>query len=110
MWREQPDRREVHGTIGEQLEDDGEPARGSGDLDTVVGLPLGEAQRVAAVDEERWVTVPQVDLARVQLREVRNDLGRHVTLAGNEGLHLRHELGIGKASERSKDIVLHIIF
>jgi hypothetical protein len=40
---------------------------------------------------------------------VRDDFGRHVTLAGDEGLHLRHEIGIGKASERSKDIILHIV-
>jgi len=30
-----------------------------------------------------------------------------VTLAGDKALHLRDELGIGKASQGSEDIVLH---
>ena len=37
-------RGEVDGSLGEQVENQREPARGSGDLDAVVGLVLAESQ------------------------------------------------------------------
>jgi hypothetical protein len=48
-----------------------------------------------------------VHIARVHLGEVSDEVGRRVTLACDETLHARDELGVGEASERSENIVLH---
>ena len=107
--REELDRREVHGPLGEQLEDEREPAGRPGHFHAVVGLPLGKAESVSTIDVERRVTLAQVYLARVELREVGDDLGGHVTFAGDKGLDAANELGIGQASERSEEVVLHTL-
>jgi hypothetical protein len=48
-----------------------------------------------------------VYIARVQLGEMSDELGRRVTLARDEALHLCDELGVREAGERSEDVVLH---
>ena len=59
---EQPHGGEVDRTLGEQVEDHGEPAGGASGVDTVVGLVLGQTEYVPAVDEEggealrRWMS------------------------------------------------------
>jgi hypothetical protein len=74
----------------------------------VVRLTDPEPQGVPAIDEQRRVTFPQVHIARVQLREVGDDLGGRVALPGDQALHLRDELGVGEATQGSENIVLHI--
>jgi len=49
-----------------------------------------------------------VHIACVQLREVRDDLGRDVALSADERLDLHDQGGIGKAGESSENIVLHV--
>ena len=105
-------REELHGgqvdrSIGEHVEDHRKPTGGPGDFDPVVRLPLREPQGVPAIDEQRRITFPQVHIARVQLREVGDDLGGRIALAGDEALHLRDELGVGEATQASENIVLH---
>jgi hypothetical protein len=108
VGRESPDRRQVDRTLPEHLQDDGKPTRRPGHLDTVVGLPLRQAEGVPAISEERGVALAKVDVACVQLRQMRDDLGGDATLAANEGLDLLDELWVGEASETIEDIVLHI--
>jgi hypothetical protein len=105
---ETPDGRQVHRALGEHAEDDREPSSGPGDLDPVVGLPFGQPEHVPAIQVQRRVAFPQVYISRVQLREVRDDLGRGLALSANERLDLRDEGGIGKACELGEDIVLHV--
>jgi len=39
--------------------------------------------------------VPEMDIAGVQLRQVRDDLGRDATFVADEPLDLRDESGVG---------------
>ena len=76
-------------------------------VDAVVRLPLGKAQGVAAVDVERRVAFPQVDLAGVHLGQMSDELGDDVTLPADERLDAGHEAGIGNMGERLEDSVFH---
>ena len=105
--REEPRRGQVDCPCRKQLEDDGVPSGGPCDLDPVVGLPLRKSQGIPAVDVKGFVSLAQVHIARVQLGEVRDEVGRLVTLSRDQALHARDELVIGEASERSENVVLH---
>jgi len=105
--REEPGRGQVDGSRLEHFEDDGKPPGRAGDFDTVVALAFRQTQAITAVDVERAVALAQVYVARVELGEVSDEVGRRVTLARDEVLHTRNELGVGEASERSENVVLH---
>ena len=104
---EQPHRGQVDRRGGKHLEDHRKPPGGSGDLDAVEGLGLGESERVPAVGEERSVALAQVQIACVQLREMGDDLGCRLALAGGEAFEASDELGVGEATERNERVVLH---
>jgi hypothetical protein len=57
VGREEPHCGQVDRRFCEHVEDHGKPAGGSGNLDPVVGLVLGEPQGVPAIDEERYAEV-----------------------------------------------------
>ena len=105
--REKPYRREVELPLREPVEDDWEAAGGAGGLDAVVGLVLGEAEGIAAVDEERRIALPEVDVAGVELGEVGDELGRGLPLASGQGLQARDEIAVGKVAQGSEDFVRH---
>jgi hypothetical protein len=105
--REEPHRGQGDGPCGQHVEDDGKPPGRAGHLDAIVGFPFREAQGIPAVDVEGTVPRAQVHVPRVQLGEVGDELGRRVTLACDQALHPRDELGVREASERSEDVVLH---
>jgi hypothetical protein len=105
--REEPRRGQVDLSRREHLQDDGKPARRAGHFDAVIAFAFRKAQRVPAVDVEGLVALAQVDIARVQFCEVSDEMGRRVTLACDQALHARDELGVGEASERSENVVLH---
>jgi len=54
------------------------------------------------------VTLTEVHVASLELGEVCDEMRRRVALARDEALRPRDELGIGEASERSENIVLHV--
>jgi hypothetical protein len=54
------------------------------------------------------MTLPQVHIACVELRESGDKLGVGVPITSDQALHLRDELGIGQACQGSEDVVLHI--
>src|SRR5207244_7446215 len=85
---EEPHRGEAERARGEQLEDHGKPAGGSRDLDPVVGLSLGEPESVPAVDEERGVALAQVDVARVELGEVRDEVDGRLAFTDRKSTRL----------------------
>jgi len=107
VGRQQLHSREVHGAVREQVEDQRKPASGARDLDPGVGLPLGEAERIAAVDVERPVALAYVHLARIELRDVSHDLGGHVALLADERLETGDEVVVGEATKSSEHFVLH---
>jgi hypothetical protein len=106
--RKKPRRGQVERSRREHLEDDGKPAGRAGHLDAVVAFAFRQPEGVPAVDVEGLVACAQVHVARVELSEVSDELGRHATLARDQALHLRDELDVREASERSENIVLHV--
>src|SRR6185503_20346147 len=60
-----------------------------------------------AVGEERAVAGAEVDVPRVELGEVGDDLDHPAALAGDQVLHARHELVVRQPPERSEDVRLH---
>jgi hypothetical protein len=48
-----------------------------------------------------------MEVARIELGEMRNEMRRRVTLASGEALHARDELGIGEVAEGREEVVLH---
>jgi hypothetical protein len=107
MGREQSARRQAHRSRGEHVEDRRKSARRAGDLDACVGLRLRQTESIAAIDEERAVTLAQVHVARVQLGEMGHELcGRH-TLARYEASHARDEVRVREATKRIEQSVLH---
>jgi len=82
---EESHRREVQGTLGEHIKDDGEPPRRPRRLDAVVGLGFGQPQNLHAVRKQRREPGTQVEPSSVELREVGDELGGGTTLAAGEG-------------------------
>jgi len=98
---------EVDRALREHLEDHGKPSGGPGGLNAVVGLVLGEVERVPAVDKERPVARAQVQVAGVELGDVGHQLRRSLALARGETLQPSHELGVGEPTHGSEDVVRH---
>jgi hypothetical protein len=107
VGREEPHCGQVDRRFCEHVEDHGKPAGGSGGLDPIIGLVLGEPQGVPAIDEERRVALAEVHIACVQFGQVGDDVRRRVTLAGDKAFQPRHELGVGEASQGNEDVILH---
>ncbi len=105
--REKPHAREVDRPFGEQVEDHREAPRRPGHFDPVVRLPLRQAQGVSTIDEQGAVSLPQVHVTCVQLREVCDELGLHIAVALDKALQPRDQIGIREASQASEHLVLH---
>jgi hypothetical protein len=84
---EEPDGREVYRGVGQASQDDRKAPGGPRHLDAVVGLVLGEAEHLAAIGEERGEARGPVEAARVQLRQVRDQLAGGLPLAADEVMH-----------------------
>ena len=108
VWPEKPNGGEVDRPLGEQVEDDGEPAGGAGGVDTVVGLVLGQTEDVPTVDEQGRIALAEVDVAGVELGEVGDELGGRLTLGSGEALQARDEVGVGEATQGNEEFVRHV--
>jgi hypothetical protein len=73
--REQPDRRQVQIPGAQSLQDLGMTPRGSRSLNPLVGNPFREMQNALAVREHRGATLLEIELPRVDLRQVSEQLG-----------------------------------
>ena len=78
---EQPHRREADRAALEEIEDHGKAPGRPADRDAVVGLLLGEREDGATVREQRAVAGTKVNVAGVELREVRHQQHRGLALA-----------------------------
>jgi len=105
---QQPDSREAQRAALEHLEDHRKAPCRSRDRDAVVGLLLGEAERVPAVGEERAVAGAQVHVAGVELGEVSDEQHRDVPLARDEVMEASHELDVREALKRNQQVRLHV--
>jgi hypothetical protein len=105
---EEPRRGQGDRSRREHLEDDGKPPGRAGHLNAVVALAFREPESIPAVDVEGLIALAEVHVPRVHLGKVSDEVGRRITLARDQALHSRDELGVGEASERSEDVVLHV--
>src|SRR5262249_6718131 len=65
---------------------------------------------IAAVREERAIALTEVDVTRVELREVRDELGCGHPLSRHEVLDLRDELVVGEPAQRGEEFIVHARF
>jgi hypothetical protein len=98
--RQQPGGRQVQRTVDQQVEQRRELPAGSGDLDAVVGRVLGQTERSGAVAEERAVALAEVEPARVELGQVRDELHGNLPLGPGEEGDPAEEIGIREAGGR----------
>jgi hypothetical protein len=104
---EEADGREVDGTLGQEVEDHREAARGASGFDAVVGLVLGEAEDGAAVGEERGMAFSEVNVADVHLGEVSDDLRGDESRAAGKRDESGDEVAVGEESKRHEQFVRH---
>jgi hypothetical protein len=103
MWGEQPHRGEVQGTLGQQIEDGGEPSTRTRSLDAVVCGVLGQTERPRAVAEERAEALAEVEPPGVELGEVCDELDRGLALFSGQFNNPAEELRVrqpGRCRER----------
>jgi hypothetical protein len=107
VGREESHRGQVHSPVRQQLEHDRETPRDPSDFDAVVGLALGHAERIPAIDEQGRIALANVHVAGVQLRQMRDDGSGILALARQGSLESGDECPIGEATEGNEDVVLH---
>jgi hypothetical protein len=107
--REQPDRAHVQGPLGEKVEHDRKLSAQPSRLDAVVGRVLGEPKDTRAVGEERSVALAQVELARVELGEVADELDRGLPFSAGEYGHAVKEIGIGESGRGGNQSMVHVV-
>jgi hypothetical protein len=61
---------------------------------------LGQTEHFRAIAEERAIALPQVELARVQLGEMGNELDRGFALGGRENDDAAEEIRVGQPGRR----------
>jgi hypothetical protein len=107
--REQPYGTDVQRAVGEQIEDSRKAAAQPSRLDPVVRGVLGQAQRARAVREERAVALAQVELARVELGEVCDQLDGRAPLSRGEQRHAKEKVGIGESTSGGEHGMVHVL-
>jgi hypothetical protein len=102
MWRQQTDCRQGDGSVGQQFQDNRKAARHTSGFDSSISRVLGEAERLRAVGEKRRAALPEIEPARVQFRERRDQVSRRLTLVCNQPPDLHEQLVVGQVSEGRK--------
>jgi hypothetical protein len=98
--RQQPHGRQVEFARANAVEQCRVRARGARGGDALVGAPLGEAQGVRAVREHRRVALTQVELAGVDLAQVREQIRLDGARPKGERTQRAKEILIGENSNR----------
>ena len=101
------DRGHAHGAFGHELEDERKAEGHAGRLHTVVGRVIGKEQDVPAVLVERSITLGQVAAARVELREMGDEVGGSLALAGGEELQPFEEVLIRQKGRGAQHVFVH---
>jgi len=97
---QQRDGRERERSVHEELEDEREsPYRPRG-FDATVGGMLRKVQHLCAVGEERRAAFAEIQAARVDFGETRDQFGSSLPLGVREALQIEEELTICGVSER----------
>jgi hypothetical protein len=68
---------------------------------------LGQAQYAGAVREERGIALAKVELARVELGDVGDQLDRVLALLTGEASHAPKEIRVGESSSGGEQSMLH---
>ena len=98
--RQEPDRRQAEPSVGQHVEDDGVPARHPGRRLPVVRRVLGVAEGLAAIGVERRVSRRSQQLSLVQLRQVRDETRRHLSLVAGEIGNRRDQLVVREVGRK----------
>jgi len=99
LGREQPDRRQVQIPAAQSLQDLRMTPRRSSRLDPFVGNPFGEMEHSPAVREHRGAAFFEIELPRVDLGQVNEQLGLDRIAAPHEFAHAREQPGTREPSE-----------
>jgi hypothetical protein len=104
--REAPYCREAHDTVRQPIEDDRKATGGAACLDAVVGFVFGVSER-RAVGEEGRESLPQVELSRIDLAEMRDEIGQGTLLAACEPMDGGEEVVVGESRDSSEEFGIH---
>ena len=102
MRREEPHPAQLKRTAADALEHRGKAPGGSSRGDATVGRALREVQHLGAVAEHRRARLPEVQLASVDLAQVRQQLRFQQSIATDELLQCANQAGIGDLRQRAK--------
>ena len=104
MWRQEADAAQVNPALGERGQDSRRPARGPDGLDALGGSVLGQPQLADAVGEHRGIRRRQVELARVELGDMRHHVGCGGAFPRNERREIAAQRLVGQMRQR---VALH---
>ena len=96
--RQETNRRQVHRTIGQEVENDRESAGCPSAFDPVIGGMLGQVQHPRARGEQRRTAFREVEAPPVEFREVSDQQRRRLVLVAREAFDTREQLLIGKSN------------
>src|SRR5262245_11212009 len=105
---QQLERRQIHHTALELVENDREPARQPRRRDAQIGLVFREMQDFGAVREERRTARTEIQLPGPEFRQMRDEARCSLTLAPRKLDYLRDELLIGKSSD-GETVSFHVL-
>jgi hypothetical protein len=97
---DQARRREMQLATPQRDQEIGEPSSSPRDRDSFVRDAFCEVQHVNAVVEHRGAGLLEIEPTRVDLAEVRDELGLEALIALDQVVQLSQELIVGKALQR----------
>lgn len=98
---QQTDRSHRERAVGEQLEDDGITPRRPRGLHTKVSGIVGEAQHLRAVGEQRGTALAEIQAARIDLAEQRNQVRDRTPLVRGGAFDFDEQAAIGETGDIS---------
>ncbi|HEU4798897.1 MAG TPA: hypothetical protein VFT63_08195 [bacterium] len=107
VWRQQSDRREVHRSIAEQLEDDGILSSGPSRLNAAIGGMLGEMEHLQTIGEHGGATLSEVETTLVEDGEVGDEGRRRFPLPLGKEFDLHEELLVGEPTGEGQQVGVH---
>ena len=99
MRREQTDVRQVRAALRESFQNERKALRGTGCFNAKVGRVLGQMELLGAVGEEGRAAFAEIQLARVELHEQRDEMRSRVAFVLSGAAHLRKQIVIGELIE-----------
>jgi hypothetical protein len=90
----------LRAAIRESFQNERKALRGTGGFDAKVGRVLGQMELLCAVGEKGRAAFAEIQLARVELQEQRDEMSRRVAFVLSGAAHLCKQIVIGELIER----------